>query len=75
MRKHVVNGKLQSLKSHDMHVLCQQIVPMVVRNVLDGGVRVAIIRLSVVFQHICTKVVYLNEMSCLKLYVAEHYAC
>ena len=28
MRKHVVKGKLQSLKSHEMHVLSQQILPM-----------------------------------------------
>ena len=34
LKKHVVKRKLQSLKSHDVHVLCQQILLVVVRLLL-----------------------------------------
>lgn len=54
-----------------MHVLCQQILPTTVRHALDVGPRTAIIRLSVVFQRICAKVVYASEMQWLKQYTAE----
>lgn len=37
MRLHVVNGKLHSLQSHDMHVLAQQILPLAMGHVLHNA--------------------------------------
>ena len=71
MRKHVVKGKLQSLKSHDMHVLSQQILPMALRHILHPSARAGIIRLSIVFQKVCSKEVKPQEIVWLKQYVAE----
>ena len=71
MRKHVVNGKLQSLKSHDVHVLSQQILPMAIRHVLHPSARTGIIRLSIVFQRVCAKEVKPSELEWLKQYAAE----
>lgn len=71
LRKHVVKGKIQNLKSHDMHILSQQILPVAVRHVLHPGARAGIIRLSVLFQKICAKVVVPGEIPWLKEYAAE----
>ena len=49
--------KLIGLKSHDCHALMQQILPVVLRSVLDKRVRNAIIRMCFFFNAICTKVV------------------
>ena len=61
LKKHVVKGKLQSLKSLDVYILCQQILPIVVRHLLHLAARAGIIRLCVVFQKLCAKVVNPGE--------------
>ena len=53
----ITDGKLRALKSHDYHVLLQQILPVCLRNVGDKGVVGAIMRLSRVFQRLCLKVI------------------
>lgn len=50
LQKHVVKGKIQNLKSHDMHILSQQIIPMAIWHVLHPGIQLGIIKLSDVFQ-------------------------
>ena len=51
------NGKLRGLKSHDYHILMQQVMPVCLRNVGDKRVVGAIMRVSRIFQRICAKVV------------------
>ncbi|XP_029128611.1 uncharacterized protein LOC109806195 [Cajanus cajan] len=49
--------KLIGLKSHDCHVLMQQLLPVAIRNILPSSVRVAITRLCLFFNAICNKVI------------------
>jgi len=49
--------KLVGLKSHDCHVLMQQLLAMAIRDILPNKVRLAITRLSFFFNTICSKVV------------------
>ncbi|KAL0554080.1 hypothetical protein IC582_007991 [Cucumis melo] len=49
--------KLNGLKSHDYHVLLQQLFPIAIRSVLPKHVRYAITRLCIFFNLICNKVV------------------
>jgi len=44
--------KLVGLKSHDCHVLIQQLLPVAVRGILPEKVRVAITRLCFFFNSI-----------------------
>jgi hypothetical protein len=54
-RIHPDTSKLKGLKAHDYHILMQQVLPLCVRTILPKGPRLAIIRLSRVFQRICAK--------------------
>lgn len=49
--------KLYGMKSHDCHVLMQQLLPVAIRSVLPKEVRYAITRLCFFFNAICAKVV------------------
>ncbi|XP_058211648.1 uncharacterized protein LOC131323825 [Rhododendron vialii] len=49
--------KLYGLKSHDCHVLMQQLLPLALRSVLPKEVSYAITRLCFFFNAICSKVV------------------
>jgi hypothetical protein len=70
-KKHVARRRLTAMKSHDHHVMIQQILPACIRNILLPGVRQTIIRLSKCFQKICMKVVNPDDIPSLKVYVAE----
>ena len=48
--------KLVGLKSHDCHVLMQQLLVMAIRDILPNKVRLAITRLCLFFNAICSKV-------------------
>jgi hypothetical protein len=48
-------GKLSCLKSHDYHVLMQQILPLCFRKVSNKALAGAVIRLSRVFRKLCAK--------------------
>lgn len=63
--------KLQGLKSHDHHVILQQILPASIRGFLHPGARDVVIRMGHCFERICTKVVNPAEMQDLQKYVAE----
>ena len=71
----IKSGKLRGLKSHDHHVLLQQILPVCLRNVGDRGVVGAIMRLSRVFQRLCMKVINPHSRDQLMQDVAETMAC
>ncbi|XP_040867221.1 uncharacterized protein [Glycine max] len=49
--------KLVGLKSHDCHVLMQQLLPVAIRGTLPDKVRVAITHLCFLFNAICVKVI------------------
>ena len=49
--------KLVGLKSHDCHVLMQQLLPVAIHGILPDKVRVAITRLCFFFNAICSKVI------------------
>jgi hypothetical protein len=70
-KKHVARQRLTAMKSHDHHVMIQQILFSCVRNILLPNVCQAIIRLSKCFQKICMKVVNPNDIPSLKVYVVE----
>jgi len=49
--------KLVGLKSHDCHVLMQQLLPVAIWRILPDKVRAAITRLCFLFNAICSKVI------------------
>ncbi|KAG2371826.1 uncharacterized protein HKW66_Vig0239470 [Vigna angularis] len=49
--------KLVGLKSHDCHVLMQQLLPVAIRGILPKKVRLTITRLCSFFSSICSKVI------------------
>ena len=51
------NLKLVGLKSHDCHVLVQQLLLVAIRDILPNKVRLAITHLCFFFNAICSKVV------------------
>jgi hypothetical protein len=54
--KHIRGKKFGALKSHDYHVLMQQLLPLALRGLLKSGARMAIMRMCKIFRRICTKV-------------------
>ena len=54
--------KLYGLKSHDCHILMQQLIPIVIEGVLPKHVRCAIIRVCFFFNAICAKVVDVQKL-------------
>ena len=71
LTKHIGEKKLSGLKSHDHHILLQQILPTSVWNSLSRGVRDTIIRLGTLFQRICAKVIRLSDIPALRTYAVE----
>ncbi|KAK9198845.1 hypothetical protein WN944_014031 [Citrus x changshan-huyou] len=61
--------KLQGLKSHDCHVLIQQLLPIAIRCVLPKHVKEVVIRLCFFFNLLCSSVV---DVSTLEKLQAEH---
>jgi hypothetical protein len=72
--KHIQGKKFGSLKSHDYHVLMQQILPLALRGLLIAGARMAVMRMCKVFRRICTKVYNPAEYESLQVDVAESMA-
>ena len=59
----VENLKLVGLKSHDCHILMQQLLPMAIRSILSKNVRYAIIRLCAFFNAMYSKVIDLKDLN------------
>ena len=72
--KHLRKKNFGGLKSHDYHVLMQQILPLALRNLMQLGPRMAVMRMSKVFRRICTKVYNLADYAFLQADVAESMA-
>ncbi|KAL4011090.1 hypothetical protein IC575_028137 [Cucumis melo] len=58
--------KLNDLKSHDCHVLMQQLLPIVIRLILPKNVRYTISRLCFFFNAICAKSFSVSELDALQ---------
>ena len=56
-------GKVQFMKSHDWHILLQEILPVAIRSSLPPGPRDAIIRLGHCFKRFCEKVIDRRSIS------------
>jgi hypothetical protein len=54
--KHIMDKKLGLMKSHDWHVLMQQLIPLVLRGLMDAHVCLSLMRLSLMYCSICAKV-------------------
>ena len=57
LHKRINKGKLSGLKSHDYHILMQQILPLCLRNIGNEKLVGAIVRVSRVFQKLCGRVI------------------
>ncbi|XP_042383728.1 uncharacterized protein LOC121975883 [Zingiber officinale] len=62
--------KLIGLKSHDNHILMQQLLPVALHRTLSKSVRVPLIRLSRYFRELCSKVISPTEMTRLRRDIA-----
>ena len=71
LTKHIGETRLGGLKSHDHHVLIEQILPAAVRTLLSRGVRETVIRVGNLFQRICAKTVRVDSIPELRTYAAE----
>ncbi|XP_063941318.1 uncharacterized protein LOC135149522 [Daucus carota subsp. sativus] len=54
--------KMFGMKSHDCHILLQQLLPVAIRSVLPKHVRVTIIRLCFFFNALCCKIVDVSKL-------------
>ena len=72
--KHLRKKNFGGLKSHDYHVLMQQIMPLALRELMQPGPRMAIMRMSKVFHRTCTKVYDPHDFPSLQADVAESMA-
>ncbi|CAN6692617.1 unnamed protein product [Malus baccata var. baccata] len=52
---HVNEQKIHGLKSHDCHVLMQQLLPLAIRPVLPKAVTMVLLELSAIFRQLCSK--------------------
>ncbi|CAE5974205.1 unnamed protein product [Arabidopsis arenosa] len=62
---------ITGLKSHDYHVLMQQLLPIALRGLLPKGPRVAIVRLCSFFNHLCQRVIDREQILTLDAEVVE----
>ncbi|KAL0539818.1 hypothetical protein IC582_024039 [Cucumis melo] len=58
--------KLNGLKSHDFHVLMQQLISIVIRSILPKNVRYTISRLCFFFNVICAKSFSVSQLDALQ---------
>jgi hypothetical protein len=72
--KHIQSKKYGGLKSHDYHVLMQQLMPLALRGLLQPQPRMAVMRICKVFRRICTKVYNLADFQSLEVDLAESMA-
>ena len=67
----IQDGKLRGMKTHDYHILLQQVLPLCLRDVGDEKVVGAIVRVSRLFRRIFAKVVDVSQKAQMLEDVAE----
>ncbi|XP_077252318.1 uncharacterized protein LOC143891659 [Tasmannia lanceolata] len=65
-RVHIKERKISGLKSHDCHVLMQQLLPLTIRSSLPKNVSSVLIELCNFFRELCAKVINANDLKNLK---------
>lgn len=63
--------KIIGLKSHDCHVLMQQLLSVALRNLLPNGPRKAIFRLCAFYNELCQRVLDKNNLEKLEMDIIE----
>ncbi|XP_010445644.1 PREDICTED: uncharacterized protein LOC104728351 [Camelina sativa] len=63
--------KITGLKSHDYHVLMQQVLPVAIRGLLTIGPRLGITRLCTFYHNLCQRVIDREEISVMEAEVVE----
>ncbi|KAK9286695.1 hypothetical protein L1049_015098 [Liquidambar formosana] len=63
--------KILGLKSHDCHILMQQLLPVSLRGLLPNGPRIAIFRLCAFFNELCQRVIDRDRLEPLEDEVTE----
>ena len=71
IKKHILQGRIGNMKSHDFHIFLQFKLHVCLRHLMHSGPRQAIIRLARLFTMICKKVINAAELDSLQLYAAE----
>jgi len=67
-----INGcKLSGLKTHDLHVILQKLLPLVVQNILPEDVVIPLNELSRFFNSLCSKELELSEIEKLSTSIRE----
>ena len=74
MAQHIRKKKFGGLKSHDYHVLMQQLMPLALRGLLQRGPRMGVMRICRVFRKICASVWDPSEIQALHADVARSMA-
>jgi hypothetical protein len=72
--KEIRKKKFGGLKSHDYHVLMQQLLRLALWNVLAPGPKLAVMQMCKLFRRLCTKVYNPANFSSLEADVAESMA-
>jgi len=67
----IEDGKFRGMKTHDFHILLQQVMPLCLRNICDERVFGAIMRVSRLFRKNFTKVVSVDQKQQMLDEVAE----
>lgn len=68
---HVKEKKIIGLKSHDNHVLLQDLLPLAVRRTLPERVSAVLIRVSRFFKQMYSQVIRISDMQRLQAEIAE----
>ncbi|XP_048611568.1 uncharacterized protein LOC125585897 [Brassica napus] len=63
--------KISGMKSHDYHVLMQQLLPVAIRGLLPKGVRIAIGRLCAFFYYLCQRVIDREKIEIMETEIVE----
>lgn len=63
--------KISGLKSHDYHVLMQQLLPVALRGLLPNGPRIGILRLCAFYNKLCQRVIDREQISIMENEIVE----
>jgi len=63
--------RLIGLKTHDCHIIMQDLLPLAIRGVLPERVCIPLIKLSKYFKKLCSKVISVSEMQRLEAEIPE----
>ena len=67
----VDENRLIGLKTHDCHIIMQDLLPLAIRGVLPERVCIPLIKLSNYFKKLCSKVISVSEMQRLEAEIPE----